>query len=106
MVPIICLFTRSPPRRDLRWIEAALAAVFAQIDLVQRRRFQHRRELVARGPALGASDCIRQKLPLAARLVPPLVQRRLRDPFLLRQLPNGHIVRRQHLLQHSRLAFR
>jgi hypothetical protein len=40
------------------------------------------------------------------RFGPPLVQRRLGNPFLLRQLPNGHGVRRQHPLQHSRLAFR
>ena len=40
-----------------------------------------------------------------ARLSPPLVKRRLGNPFRLRQLPNGHVVRRQHPLQHCRLAF-
>jgi hypothetical protein len=56
--------------------------------------------------ALGANVSIRQKLSLAACLRPPLVQRRFGNPFLLRQLPNGHCVRRQHPLQHSRFSFR
>ena len=43
---------------------------------------------------------------LAPRLRPPLVQRRLGDPFLLRHLPNGHVAWRQHPLQHRRFAFR
>ena len=61
---------------------------------------QHRSELVARAPAIRASICIRQKLTLATSLSAPLTQRRLRDPFLMRQLPNGCFIRRQHTLQH------
>jgi hypothetical protein len=104
-VPVIGLFASRPPRSDLRRIEPARPAVFAQIGLVQRSCFQHRRELVARGPALGTSIRVGQKLPLAPRLGPPLVQRRLGNPFRPRQLPNSQGVRRQHLLQHSCLAF-
>lgn len=54
----------------------------------------HRR----RSPGRGRHD--------AAHLGPQLVQCRLRDPLFLRQVSNGHGVRRQHPLQHSGLAFR
>jgi len=104
-VPVICLLASRSPRRDLRRIETALAAVFCQISFVQCRRFQHRRELVARRPTLRASVSVRQKLPLAARLSTPLVQCGLGNPFILRKLPNGQVIRRQHPLQNSRFSF-
>jgi len=74
--PVVRLLTSRLPRHDLHQVEPTLTAVFGQISLVQCRRFQHRRELVARRPTLGASVSVRQKLPLAACLRPPLVQRR------------------------------
>jgi hypothetical protein len=41
-----------------------------------------------------------EAMGLATRLGPPLVQCRLGNSLLLRQLPNGHVVRRKHPLQH------
>ena len=55
---------------------------------------------VSGGPALGPGISVRHKLPLQTRLSPPLVWRRLGNPFFLRQLPNGHVIRRKHPLQH------
>jgi hypothetical protein len=108
-VPVIRLFARGLPYRDLRRIKPTLTAVFAQISLVQYRRFQHRRELVARRSTLRASISGRQKrhlrLPLPLRLSTPLVKRRIGNTFLLRKLPNGHVVRRKHPLQRSQFSF-
>jgi len=104
--PIVCLIAGHTPCFDLRRVNGPLASVLGQTRLGRHRRLQHSRELVTRGPALGPGSGIRQKLTLTTRLRAPLVQRCLSDPFLLRQLPNGHVVRRQHPLQHSSLAFR
>lgn len=78
--PVIGLFACRTPCRNLCRIQPALAAGFSQIRLIERRRFQHRCELVARRPAFGARVGVGQKLPLTTRLSTPLVQRRSEIP--------------------------
>src|SRR5680860_416901 len=82
-VPVVRLLTGPAPRLDLLGKKPALAAIFGHVSLIHRRRLQHRRELVARCPALRANCSIRQELAIPARLSPPLVQRCLRYSLVL-----------------------
>ena len=84
-----------PPRRDLLRAEPALPAVRRQRLGVQRRLLDHRRELIARGPAR-RRDRVLSKTSLRPRLAPPFVKRRLRNSFLARQRRDRQPVRRQH----------
>jgi hypothetical protein len=76
-VPVICLLASCTPCRDLLREKPPFAAILGQISFVQRRRFQHSCELVARRPTDRPSVRIRQKLSLAARMATPRVQRPL-----------------------------
>ena len=101
---------RSLQRRCVHAASPAIArnrssAVLRQIRLVHGGRLDHRRELVARVPALGPRIGVGKQLALATSLLPPAVQGRLGNPLLPRQLPQGHIVRRRHLLQDRCPAF-
>ena len=57
------------------------------------------------GAGIGPRIVVGKQLALATSLLPPAVQGRLGNPLLPRQLPQGHIVRRLHLLQDRCPAF-
>ena len=59
-VPVIRQLVGHAPCLDLFREKPAPAAIICQIGLIHRDRFQHRRELVTRGPTFGASIGIRQ----------------------------------------------
>src|SRR6056297_555247 len=72
------------------------AAVLETAALNEADVVEYCRKLVTGRPALRARVSVRHKLPHAPGLGTSLVQR----PCFLRQLPNAHVVRRQHPLQH------
>ncbi len=63
-------------------------------------------ELVTRTPDFRPRIGVGQQLAPATGHLAPTVQRRLANPLVARRLPQRHIVRRQHLVQHRCLAFR
>src|SRR5215213_1327918 len=87
-------------------VEAPLAAVGGEIGLVQGGGLEDGRELVARRPTLRAGVGIGQEPPLTAGIAAPGVQRRLGNPLVLGQLPQGYRVRRLQLPQNRRTALR
>src|SRR5215208_4432476 len=105
-LPVVGLLAGGPPSLDLLGVEASLAAVGGEIGLVQGGGLEDGRELVARRPTIRAGVGIGQEPPLAAGIAAPDVQRRLGNPLLLGQLPQGYRVRRLQLLQNRRTALR
>ena len=92
--PVVGLLAGRAPSLDLLRVQAALAAVRAQLGGVQRRGFHHGGELVRGAPVRGAAGAVGQQPALLTRLTAPFVQRRFADAFRGRQRGQRAVVRR------------
>ena len=104
-LPVSRLLAGRPPGLHLLRIQTPPPAVFGQFRLVHAHRLHHGLELAPGSSALGRGVPVRRQAPLAARLAPPRVPRRLRAPFRSGQRLDGLVLPRQRLLQHRLSIF-
>ena len=73
--PVVGVLAGATPGLDLLGVQAALAAVLAELHFVRRGRLVHRGELVPRAPPLGAGGTVGQQPALVLRVTTPVVKR-------------------------------